>query len=91
MFGRLKRQADQYAERIAKIQWAAKAVTTPGSELEHPDLRTLREMPRRIKAGDDREMAAIVSHLHQSRKRQPPQPTRRDRFDGVTIDITPNP
>ena len=78
----------KYRETVEKIQWAAKAVTTPGHELEHPDLKELRAMPRRIKPQDDREMAAIVSHLHQPRKRLPP--TRRD-FDVVTIDITPNP
>jgi hypothetical protein len=86
MFGGLGR----LSRRIDKIQWAAQAVKTPGHDQEHPGLRELRAMPRRRKEQDDREMAAIIDHLHQPRS-LPSRSTRRDRFDGVTIDITPNP
>lgn len=87
MFGGLRRQA----ERIAKIRWAAQVVKTPGHVLEDSTLKGLRAMPRRTNPQDDQEMAAIVSHLQAKRLQPQPQSTRRDRFDGVTIDITPNP
>lgn len=96
MFGGLTRIMDRYNREVDMIRWARDAAKTAGHELENPRLREIREM--QAKAADrtqpkpNERIGEILAAINaDTPRRLPSRSTRRDRFDGVTIDITPNP
>jgi hypothetical protein len=96
MLGGLKRIMARHSQEIEMIRWARDAAKTPGHELENPGLREIRAM--QAKAADrtqpktSKRMGEIVAAINADPPRRlPSRSTRLDRFDGETIDITPNP